>query len=116
MFSAQVEHSRWVAIIKHSVENNQPINIKSLFDHRKCSFGEWYYNHGQRNYAQIDSFQKLDSTHKRVHVVANEIDRYLRDGELDTAKQSLLELLELKNTLIKKLKNLSLDVAHNHNE
>ncbi len=111
MFAAEVEHNHWISLLVNSIKNDQPIIHTNPGDYHRCSLGQWYYDEGLQRYGKYTEFQKLESTHKRVHLVAEEIDQYYRDGKIDQAKELIPELLKQQKQILARLNALNLSVA-----
>ncbi len=111
MFSAEVGHNRLISLLVNAIENNQPIIHTNLGDYHHCCLGQWYYDEGLQRYGDYPEFQKLESSHKHVHLVAEEIDQYYRDGKIDQAKTLIPGLLQQQQHVLARLNALNLSVA-----
>ncbi len=111
ILAAEVEHNRWISLLVNSVENDQPIIHTNLGDYHRCCLGQWYYDGGLKRYGDNPEFQKLESSHKHIHLVAVEIDHYYRDGKIEQAKLLIPKLLQQQKHILASMNALNLSVA-----
>lgn len=111
MLIAKVEHRNWVAQLIHAIKDELPPPLKCLDDHFSCSFGVWYHERGQNLYRHLPGFAQIAEPHRRVHEIAEEVDRHWRSGRLDLSKGLVDELLAQRDAVLDGLGRLELEVA-----
>ena len=112
MLAAEVEHQRWISLLIHAVNNDNPIPHQFIGDEHHCNFGKWYDRIGKYRYGSFEAFTAIDNTHKKVHAIAAEIDHLMQSGETLKARDQLPNLIAQRDMIIEQLNKLALEVAH----
>ncbi|HCD53075.1 MAG TPA: hypothetical protein DEQ34_11545 [Balneolaceae bacterium] len=90
------EHIEWLEVLEHEVRYNKPITVQR--DPSKCNFGKWYGEYMKRmntqseNSRSIDNLlygvlKKFDEPHKKIHEIADRVDRYIKEDRTEDAKR-----------------------------
>ncbi|MDK9726490.1 MAG: EAL domain-containing protein [Sterolibacteriaceae bacterium MAG5] len=109
---AQSDHVKWVKNLVRLVDGAAAHGpVEDVADHHGCRFGRWYYGSGKRRYGQIPEFAAIEPIHTEIHRIGSEIVELLRQGDVDTARQRLAALVELRNGVLDRLAGLQREVA-----
>ena len=111
IFAAEVEHQSWINVLVHSVNEKLPMAHKRVSDEYLCRFGQWYYGLGQQRYKQLSSFAQIESPHRQVHKLAEQIEYHCQNGDFNRAQELLPELLLKRDKILSLLQQLGMDVA-----
>jgi len=80
-----IDHMKWAeALSVGSILFDK--EFTGQLDHTKCKFGEWYYSYKPPK-EFLDTFNKLEEPHKRLHATAAKITAALKAGNKDLAKK-----------------------------
>jgi len=98
MLIAEVEHKRWKKKLYAYLEDSTL--SPPAGDHHSCRFGRWYYSPESRQYAGIEAYVALESSHVRLHRIGNELIAAQAQREATRADQLRLALEEASGELI----------------
>ncbi|HTY02605.1 MAG TPA: EAL domain-containing protein, partial [Rhodocyclaceae bacterium] len=108
---AEVELRNWVTQLVYSVREGQPIPHRRVTDDASCRFGQWYAGADAPRYRMIPAYDAIDAQHRRLHEIAGEMDKHMRDGRPDAARALIARLLEQQNNVLAQVRELQLAVA-----
>lgn len=112
MLIAKVEHRNWVSQLIRALKEQMPPPREYLCDQYSCNFGVWYHGRGRSLYQHLPGFVQIDAPHRRVHEIAEEVDRSWRSGMLaDQGKDMIDDLLVQRDAVLEALGRLELEVA-----
>lgn len=111
MLVAEVEHRNWVAQVIYSAKQGQPVPHRRVGDAHFCRFGRWYDGPDGDRYRALPVFGPIAVEHQRVHDLAEEVDRHMRDGRPDAARGLLGRLVDQERIVIALLRELQFLVA-----
>ena len=96
---------------------------QELGDHKKCSFGKWYFTEGKEMFGDTKSFAKIDTPHEEVHRYAMENMKFVQEGtamspeyrekilaNFTKMEKSSEYLFEYLDEMIEEKKNLRMEV------
>lgn len=78
------DHQNWLNELELSVKENRKFKLTT--DPHKCKFGIWYDNYKTDNYLLGEILAKFDEPHKRIHQIAEKVEKYKESGDFDSAK------------------------------
>lgn len=69
---ARYNHDRWYKDLIRTIACKLPPDDRDLEEnaHHKCRFGQWYYTIYDDEFAQNQTFQSIESDHRRMHEIA----------------------------------------------
>jgi hypothetical protein len=108
---AEVELRNWVAQLVYSVREGQPIPHRNVADDRCCRFGQWYYGADAPRYQSLSAYRAIEREHQRLHVIANDMDKHMRDGRPEVARNLISSLLDQQVRVLGLVRELQLQVA-----
>ena len=113
MLIAETTHRSWVELLSQAIANDQPIPHQQLHDHHFCQFGQWLASEQTKGqpYTQLPAFLAIDAPHRRVHAIAQDIDRNWRAGNTAKAKAMLPELWAARDAVLSALRDLQVAVS-----
>jgi len=82
------DHKNWLNELENSIKENREFKLTT--DPHKCAFGKWYDNYKPSNYTIGNLLEKFDAPHKRIHSIANEIEKLKSKNDFENA-DSLLQ-------------------------
>ncbi|MEZ5979349.1 MAG: chemotaxis protein CheW [Planctomycetota bacterium] len=111
------DHRNWLAELERTVEEGRPFTLAT--DPHKCAFGRWYDTFEPTNLVLQNLLPRFDGPHKRIHALAIEVDRLVRDGEKERAMRrieatrgrELAEMITLFANMREVLRNDTREVA-----
>lgn len=115
-FIAKIEeaidaHIKWVDILKQMVEDQQLMPIQT--SGRKCKFGHFYHSTKIEHPTLKEDWEKIDAVHNNLHKLALDIMDAIEEknqnvcvNTLRKAEQMSGEIIEILNSIIKKVKEL----------
>lgn len=115
MLIAETTHRSWVELLSQAIANDHPIPHQQLHDAHFCQFGQWLTSEQTKGqpYTQLPAFLAIDAPHRRVHAVAQNIDRSWRAGNTAEAKAMLPELWAARDAVLSALRDLQIAVSTN---
>lgn len=111
MLVAEVEHRNWVAQVVYAAKHGQPVPHRRIGDAHYCRFGRWYDHPDNERYRSYPGFADIAREHQQVHEMAEEIDRQMRDGRPDVARNLIGQLVEQEQRVLDLIRALQLQVA-----
>jgi diguanylate cyclase (GGDEF)-like protein/PAS domain S-box-containing protein len=111
MLVAEVEHRNWVAQVIYAAKQSQPVPHRRVGDAHFCRFGRWFDGPDGDRYRAIPVFGEIAAEHQRVHDLAEEVDRNMRDGRPDAARALIGRLVEQERIVLALIRELQLLVA-----
>ena len=112
--SAKVGHKNLIQLLFRMLYSNKDLDISKLTDHVNCKLGQWYYEHGKRDFGSEAAFRSIEEPHKRLHERAREAIEVFQSGRRDEARTIIEEVEGLSNEVVDKideLKKLALSSA-----
>ncbi len=111
-------HNQWSESLLRSLVCHLPYDSRDVEkdSHRKCRFGQWYYNHAPNEIMNHPSFIAMESEHERIHQIAANL--LLTEAAGETI--SLLDYESFNNSLnsmrlqLQTLKHELEDFLYNH--
>lgn len=89
---AKTDHLCWTWKIINIFQGYEEIDADNLESHETCRLGKWLQTPQAQILHEFSDFEKLESPHKRLHVLAREIVIAYNNRETDKAKQSFEQL------------------------
>jgi len=78
--------------------------------HEACEFGDWYYSVGRESFGHMTSFQALEKTHVKLHVLFERAIECKDSGDIKAAEFNYMESRELMYALLTALVKLQDEV------
>lgn len=100
---AEYDHLKWVQRLVKAMENPEIALPDEIDDHHACRFGEWYAGLGRQQYGHLPAFVEIDVLHRRVHALAQALVQYRNEGQIESARPLLDELLTSKDAIVGRL-------------
>ncbi len=72
------DHKRWLDELEASVKEKRRFALAR--DPHQCAFGKWYDNFKTDNILLSGFLKKFDAPHKKIHELADEVERLLEKG------------------------------------
>ena len=90
---AKTDHLTWAHTVKDVLVNGNQVNeIDVQTDPQKCNFGQWFYSdkvqkmkQNSPEFAQL--VNKIEEPHKELHQSVLTVERYFRNGNIQSGKQ-----------------------------
>jgi diguanylate cyclase (GGDEF)-like protein/PAS domain S-box-containing protein len=102
---ASIEHRAWVRGIEEFFKGERTMPASQDYHH--CRFGKWLDNEGQARYFAHPSIQPIESLHRQVHALAEELlELQNHDQAPDEVQAKLGQLHGLRDALLGHLKVL----------
>jgi diguanylate cyclase (GGDEF)-like protein/PAS domain S-box-containing protein len=107
---AGTEHRAWVNALERYLQGEA--ELPPPLDIHKCHFGQWLDGEIKTHPAAQDLHQSVDSVHRQVHAVAEELCALYRQGNGDQALARRPELEVLRLTLVEQLRLMVQHAQH----
>jgi len=101
---ASVEHRAWIVSIARYLKGERDEHLP--LDHHLCRFGAWLDIEGRFRYGSQSAFHALESSHRKVHLLAAELCEHKAMGRKLEAVARLGELHGLRDDLLEQLQSL----------
>lgn len=101
---ASVEHRAWISVIKAFLKGERTSFQKQNQD--QCRFGSWMDYSGRARYGEHPIFLSIESLHKRIHDLTDQLLELHAQGKIEEALLGLDELHRLSDALLKAVKSL----------
>jgi diguanylate cyclase (GGDEF)-like protein/PAS domain S-box-containing protein len=111
MLVAEVEHRNWVAQVIYAAKQGQPVPHRRVGDAHFCRFGRWYDGPEGDRYRAYPAFGRIAAEHQRIHALAEEIDRHMRDGRPEAARGVLARLVDQERVVLALIRELQFLIA-----
>jgi diguanylate cyclase (GGDEF)-like protein/PAS domain S-box-containing protein len=111
MLVAEVEHRNWVAQVIYAAKQGQPVPHRRVGDAHYCRFGHWYDGPDGDRYRAQPVFGEIAVEHQRIHDLAEEVDRHMRDGRPEVARGLIGRLVDQERIVLELMRKLQLLVA-----
>lgn len=92
------EHINWINELKNSVDEKRPFELNT--NPHKCAFGKWYDNYKCNNLKLRSILYKFDRPHKRIHAIAEEVEKLKIEKKYSEAKKVIEDT---SNTTLKEM-------------
>jgi EAL domain-containing protein (putative c-di-GMP-specific phosphodiesterase class I) len=111
MLVAEIRLRNWVNQIVFAANEGRPPPDKYLEDPCRCEFGRWYFGHGLQHYGLLPAYAPIDAPHRRLHEIAVRMDQLWREGDLQSLRGLIPELLAARDDTLARLRELQLAVG-----
>lgn len=108
---AKADHLIWRARLADMVLGGRPLTDEETADHTQCRFGRWYGSAGQQRFGHLESFKRLETPHKALHMLGEVIFAEVRKDNTDAALKKLAEMERLGERLFAELDQLRSEVT-----
>ena len=105
-------HRGWRLRLRRFLDGSEAIDPEKLGSHQDCELGQWIYADALPNYGRLPEVHSLETKHKQMHALVNEVvhlkhagntaEAELRFSEVEKAAEAVIELV---NTVEKRLAN-----------
>lgn len=99
-------HMRWVDRLHKMLVGRLKLDAAKLGDHTTCILGQWYYERGQAEYGEVQSFIAVEDSHIRIHKMVKEAVSAFNRGDIDTARRHTTEVEDLSHQVVEALNKL----------
>jgi EAL domain-containing protein (putative c-di-GMP-specific phosphodiesterase class I) len=100
---ASAEHRAWIMAVENYVKGNR--ETLPLLEHQ-CRLGHWLVGEGLTRYGTQTAFQAIETSHRQVHALADELCALKASMRNPEALVKLDKLHSLRDTLLEQLKAL----------
>lgn len=97
---ARSKHLNWKYKIRNFLDGTGSLTSKQAISHINCDTGKWYYSQGKVKYGHIESMQKFELEHKKIHNQVIEILNLKSIDENELAENKYKELLQTSDKII----------------
>ncbi|MBF0589934.1 MAG: CZB domain-containing protein [Magnetococcales bacterium] len=101
-------HLAWLGELAKMVGGQQSLKLNEIEDHRACELGRWYFDQGQKRFADEPLFLELGVAHERIHQGGREVITLMQRGEVPMATEQLLRLDSQRKEMFRLLDQLYL--------
>jgi nicotinamide-nucleotide amidase len=108
---ARVAHLKWRAHAEELIGGQPVSESKAPVVHTDCEFGHWYYGEGKELLGYLDRYLLVDEAHRIMHGIYRDIFVSVKEGDLETAKARLPELVATSQSLLEAIELLEQEVA-----
>jgi diguanylate cyclase (GGDEF)-like protein/PAS domain S-box-containing protein len=109
LLTVEVDHLRWIDLLRRAVEAGPGGAPLPPLDPHDCRFGHWLDSIGQERYGHYPSFGNLVTAHREVHDTGRKIEALARADRSDARKQ-LGHLDQRRDSLLAALGELRSEV------
>lgn len=89
---AKSDHVMWKKRLTEMLMGKLKMRDGEVANHHQCRFGKWYYQAGQKAFADNPYFQQIEAPHKLIHETAKAVVNLYNRGELKAAQKKLIAL------------------------
>jgi len=104
--AVKVDHITRKMRLSTMVMGGEMMTEKDHNDHTECRLGKWYYGIGQEKYKHNQAFQQMEAPHARVHAIGKEIAGLVNQGQMDVARQKIIEIEASSKQLFENINKL----------
>jgi diguanylate cyclase (GGDEF)-like protein len=98
---AKTEHRAWILALEKHINGEQ--DLPPQIDARQCRFGVWLGGEGMARYGTQSVFRSIDSLHRKIHQLADQLLVLHSQGRKPEAIAGLVELHIQKKALLEQL-------------
>jgi len=106
MLIAEIQLRNWVSQITYASNEGQPVSSQHLKNVTECAFGHWYRSEDRHRYKKYPVFARIDTPHRRLHDLANQMDQLWRAGKQDESRALIPDLLATRDEALALLQQL----------
>lgn len=92
----EVAHRHWMERLRQAAHGEEVPSTWPETAYESCRLAQWYAESGKRNFGHLPEFQRIDTSHRRVHQLADTLRACVASGRRADA-QTTLELLGREN-------------------
>ncbi|WP_395046932.1 PAS domain S-box protein [Flavobacterium sp.] len=97
---AKLKHLKWKYKIRHFFDGAGSLTQNQAISHRDSDFGKWYYSDGKKKYGHMESVQKIESLHEKLHHLVKEILDLKTKGEIQKAEEKHKKMIAISDKII----------------
>ena len=97
---AKLKHLKWRYRIRHFLDGAGSLTESQALSHHQCDFGKWYYSEGKEKYGQMESVQKIEWQHEKLHNLVKEIVELKSKGKIQESEIKYSELVATSDKII----------------
>ena len=97
---AKLKHLKWKYKIRHFLDGAGSLTQNQAISHRDSDFGKWYYSDGKKKYGHMESVQKIESLHEKLHHLVKEILDLKAKVEIQKAEEKYKKLIATSDKII----------------
>ncbi|MEO8234052.1 MAG: PAS domain S-box protein [Flavobacterium sp.] len=97
---AKLKHLKWRYRIRHFLDGEGSLTKSQAISHHDCDFGKWYYSKGKEKYGQMESVQKIELQHEKLHHLVRKILELKSEGKTDESEIKYNELVATSDKII----------------
>ena len=97
---AKLKHLKWKYKIRHFIDGEGSLTQNQAISHHDSDFGKWYYSEGKEKYGHMESVQKLELQHEKLHHLVKEIIDLKAKGEIQKAEKKYQELVTKSDKIV----------------
>lgn len=98
--NAKLKHLKWKYKIRNFLDGKGSLTQNEAISHLHCDIGKWYYSEGKEKYGHIESVQKFELQHEKLHKLVKEILDLKSKGELEMTEIKYQELVITSDKII----------------
>lgn len=98
--NAKLMHLKWKYKIKHYLNGEGSLTENQAISPFDSEFGKWYYTFGKDKYGHLESVQKFEIQHEKLHLMVREILKLQRDDKKELAEKKYKQLLNISDKII----------------
>jgi PAS domain S-box-containing protein len=97
---AKLKHLKWKYKIRHFLDGEGSLTETQAVSHYHCDFGKWYYSEGKEKYGHMESVQKLELQHEKLHHLVKEILDLKSKGKIEESEIKYRKLVATSDKII----------------
>ncbi|MBO0950088.1 PAS domain-containing protein [Fibrella sp. HMF5405] len=86
--------------------NESSEHESSVLSQYACSLGKWIYGRALIDYEHMPEVHELERVHASIHVVARKLVRQFHEGQIDEARQGLVEMEDVADQVVSLLQQV----------
>jgi PAS domain S-box-containing protein len=98
--NAKLKHLKWKYKIRHFLDGEGSLTENQAVSHYHSDFGKWYYSEGKEKYGHMESVQKLELQHEKLHHLVKEILDLKAKGKIEESEIKYRKLVATSDKII----------------
>lgn len=92
----EIDHLQWAQAAGEFMYTEDAVTVDAEKDFHRCALGRWYYGDGreeiENDHPELKPLlEKIEAPHERLHGSVEDIEKHLREGNRDRARQVYAE-------------------------
>ncbi|RYF75249.1 MAG: PAS domain S-box protein [Cytophagaceae bacterium] len=103
---ARAKHLLFKSRLRAILYNELNEHESSVLSQYACSLGKWIYGRALIDYEHIPEIHELERVHASIHVVARKLVKQFHEGQVEEARQGLVEMEQVADQVVSLLQRV----------